>query len=523
MKNIIKKQLLLLGSLVALGSCNLDTIPQNSIGSKVVFATTESTDQVLNGSWAYMMETYGTYANPGHAALYRLSDAMGSDAVLRLGKYGFLASYQYTALNSLTATIVSHNYNIPYKVIDNCNNIIAKVDAAQGPESEKARIKGQAYALRGYLYTTLASVYALSPSFDPNAKCVPIYTEPTTPATVGQPRKSVSQVYAQAISDLKAAEGLIPANYNRENAKHKIDHRVLSGLLARAYLYTQDWANAAIYAAKAHQSQPLMNENEYVSGFNSVSNSEWIWGYAQTLEQSNASYNFHYQDITSSGSYYKSFGADPFFIDLFDDSDYRKKMFIIGFDPVVKEGKITDYLAQMVGYNKFRFKDNLTADIVMMRTSEMYLIEAEANAHISGKLVDGINALNFLKAARGAQPFATAATAATQEQAIAAILIERRKELFGEGFALVDIIRTQGTVVRKEYKGGVYLFGKEIPLVRVKENAEPILDSDGKTTSAQFGHHVRQLPNKTPFVANSPKYTLPIPQSEYNNNPNLDK
>lgn len=520
MKNIIKKQLLLLGSLFALSSCNLDTIPQGSVDSEMVFATTETTDQVLSGSWAYMMETYGTYANPGHAALLRLSDAMGSDAVLRLGKYGFLGSYQYVALNSLIATIVSHNYNIPYKVINNCNNIIAKVDAAQGPDTDKARIKGQAYALRGYLYTTLASVYALSPSLDPNAKCVPIYTEPTTPTTEGQPRKSVSQVYAQAISDLKAAEGLIPESYERGDAKHKIDQQVLFGLLARAYLYTQDWANAAVYAAKAHQNGPLMNESDYVSGFNNVANSEWIWGHKQTLEQSNASYNFHYQDITSSGSYYKSFGADPFFIDLFDDSDYRKKLFVIGFDPVVKDGRIVNYLAQMVGYKKFRFKDNITADIVLMRASEMYLIEAEANAHISGKLVDGINTLNILKTARGAQLLATTVT---QEQAIAAILIERRKELFGEGFALVDIIRTQGTVVRKEYTGGVYLFGTEIPLVRVKENAEPILDSDGKTTSAQFGHHVRQFPDKTPFVANSPKYTLPIPQSEYNNNPNLDK
>ena len=38
-----------------------------------------------------------------------------------------------------------------------------------------------------------------------------------------------------------------------------------------------------------------------------------------------------------------------------------------------------------------------------------------------------------------------------QNAVVDAVLIERRKELFGEGFSLSDIIRTQGTVVRKPF------------------------------------------------------------------------
>lgn len=518
MKNIIKKQLLLLGSVFVLSSCSLDTTPQTSVSGDMVFATTATTEQVLNGAWGYMMETFGTYANPGHPALFRTSDAMGSDVVLRKGKYGFGGSYGYTAFNSIGATIVNHNWNIPYNVINNCNNVIAKVDAAEGPDADKARLKAQAYALRGYLYNTLASVYALSPSLDPNAKCVPVYTEPTTPETEGQPRKTVSQVYAQAISDLKAAEALMPADYKR-NAKHKINIDVINGVLARAYLYTGDWDNAALYAAKAHKGAALMTEEEYMAGFNTVDNSEWIWGHPQTMEQSNCSYNFEYLDITTTASGYKSFAADPFFIELFDDSDYRKKLFCIGFDPVLEKGKIVNYLAQMVGYTKFKFRENLRADAVMMRTSEMYLIEAEAIARSGKNLAGAITILNTFKASRGAVAIPTSST---QEEVIAAILIERRKELFGEGFALVDIIRTQGTVVRKEYTGGIYLFGKEIPTVMVKENAEPIIDKDGKTTPAEFGHHVRKFPDGSEFVKNSPKYVLPISQAEHDNNPNLN-
>ena len=32
-----------------------------------------------------------------------------------------------------------------------------------------------------------------------------------------------------------------------------------------------------------------MTESEYKAGFNSVDNKEWIWGHAQTNDQSNAS------------------------------------------------------------------------------------------------------------------------------------------------------------------------------------------------------------------------------------------
>lgn len=45
-----------------------------------------------------------------------------------------------------------------------------------------------------------------------------------------------------------------------------------------------------------------MTESEYKAGFNSVDNKEWIWGHAQTNDQSNASYQFHYLDTLNSAT-----------------------------------------------------------------------------------------------------------------------------------------------------------------------------------------------------------------------------
>ena len=67
-----------------------------------------------------------------------------------------------------------------------------------------------------------------------------IQNQPTTIlATTGKPAASVSEVYEQALNDLKWGYDLIPEDYNRgSNAtdQYKIDHTVVTGLRARAKL-----------------------------------------------------------------------------------------------------------------------------------------------------------------------------------------------------------------------------------------------------------------------------------------------
>ena len=331
---------------------------------------------------------------------------------------------------------------------------------------------------------TLAALYSYAIDKDPEALCVPVNTTPTVPGVTGNKRESVSVVYDRAIKDLEEAKELIPENYNR-SSKHKVNRQVIYGLLARTNLYARHWAEAESYAALAHGNAALMSAEEYKGGFNEVSNVEWIWGHPQTNDQSNASYNFAYLDAQN-GDWYQSFCCDPWFMELFDDGEYRKELFEIR-----KSDK--KYLT----YYKFKFRTGELGDLVLMRTSEMYLIEAEAKAR-QGKN-DALTVLNAFKQARGAQALDAAAT---PEEVIEAVLIERRKELFGEGFALVDIIRNQKSVERKPYNDG------ELTL-----NGEPLKVN---------GHHVTQFPDKTPFVPNSPYYIFSIPLAEENNNPNLN-
>ena len=160
-----------------------------------------------------------------------------------------------------------------------------------------------------------------------------------------------------------------------------------------------------------------------------------------------------------------------------------------------------------LGYRKFRIRADQTGDIVVMRSAEMYLIAAEALAR-EGRLEEAVKPLNTLRNARGLADYDLAGK--TQERLVDDILLERRRELWGEGFGITDILRTQRSVER-------------MPLT--KEEAEKTYDcwqqGDTYREYNPEGHWFTSFPDGTKFVPNSVYYLYAIPEKETNANPNL--
>src|SRR5690606_37670805 len=78
------------------------------------------------------------------------------------------------------------------------------------------------------------------------------------------------QTYAQIISDLDVAEGLLPATTNRIRATKK----TVWALKARYYLYQKEWDKAIEYASKIIADQDNYRLTDSYSGFfaNNASN-----------------------------------------------------------------------------------------------------------------------------------------------------------------------------------------------------------------------------------------------------------
>lgn len=494
MKKIILYITLIWTTVSIFTSCDLDTNSTNKVDKDVIYESLEDIDKVLTGAWVYAMETFNSYANPGYGAFLRANDAMGSDVVLN-AKYGFSSHYAFSAMYGKGGTNTL-SWLIIYRVINNMNIILRGIDQIPNVITEtqikdRERIRAQAYALRGYMYLHLASVYSLAIDKDPDGVCGPIYTEDDKPL-VNNPASSVSQIYQRAILDFENALAMLPASYSSTD-KWRMTKPAILGLLSRTCLYAREWEKAKIHSdALLAINDYLMTEAEYKSGFNDINNKEWLLAHPQSATQNDVSYQFNYLDVTSSASYYFSFNADPYFKDLFNDGDYRKSMINWKPDPGISIADIKDLDKEVVvwmRYAKFKFKENKIADIVLMRTSEIYLINAEAKARLNHN--DAISKLNDLKRARNA----TTVSGLTGDALIKEIWLERRKELFGEGFALVDIIRNQQTVVRKSFDAKFVTF-------QYTDDDQTIKSRQGSPR----GHHILVFPDKSEFKPNSKYY-----------------
>ena len=480
-----------MASLLLLAGCSgdfLDKEPTDSVSSDEV-GVPGNAERLFNGAWYNLFEYVYTLANSGYRGLQCQDDMMADDVVSRPA-YGFNSSYQFNDIAIPNNTRTSFAWYLMYKTIDNCNTALA----IQGDTEALRQAQGQALALRAFCYLHLAQHYQFTYLKDPAAPCVPIYTEPTTDDTAPKGKSTVAQVYRRVFDDLALAKDYLK-NYTRkgDGQKFKPDVNVVNGLLARAYLLTGQWEEAAKAAAAARQGYSLMTTAAEYEGFNNISNKEWIWGHPQTLAQSSASYNFYFLDATHVGAY-SSFMADPHFRDTFSDGDIRLELF-----QWMREG----YL----GYKKFHMRADDTADIVLMRASEMLLVEAEASAR-DGFPAKAVVPLNELRHARGLGDYDL--TGKSQQDVIDEILMERRRELWGEGFGITDILRTQQSVKR------TMLSAEE-----QKQEVDAWQEGGGFAKRNPLGHWFVTFSEGEVFVPNSTNYLYAIPKEETDANPNL--
>lgn len=466
----------------------LDKEPTDAVSSDQV-ATPGNAERLFNGAWYYLFENGTTYANIGYRALQCLDDMMASDVVSR-PKYGFNTSYQFNDVAIPSTERANFAWALLYKTIDNCNTAIS----IEGDSKELRQAQGHALVLRAFCYLHLVQHYQFTYLKDKSVPVVPIYTEPTTGSTIPKGKSTVEQVYQLIFDDLNLARTYLE-NYNRggDDKKFKPNTNVVDGLLARTYLLTGQWDKAAEAAEAARQGYSLMTTTAEYEGFNNIANKEWIWGAPQTLSQSDASYNFYYLDATYVAAY-SSFMADPHLKDTFTEGDIRLPLFLW-----MREG----YL----GYKKFHMRPDDTADIVLMRAAEMYLIEAEAKAR-EGLLPQAAIPLNALRNARGVGDYDF--TGKSQDDVVNEILMERRRELWGEGFGITDVLRTQKAVERRALSE------------EVQQSEVDAWQEDGTYAKRNpLGHWFLRFPNGKPFIPNSTYYLYAIPDKETNANPNL--
>lgn len=423
----------------------LDTTPKDLVSIDQIERTaevgdfTEITNANLTGMSAIMFD-FGLGGNTSHDFFGQKSIDLSTDLTgqdhIQFQHHWFGFDYLMENRNS-NYRRTNRNWNFYYTLIKSANELIKSIPADVSGAELRAH-RGQALTYRAYAYHYLARIYQKTYLDNPSAPGVPLYNEDTSEASGRAP---LTEVYAQIVSDLEAAVGYLDG-YTREN-KTQIDQSVAYAWLASAKLEMGDYAGAVSAAKAARAGYSLMNEAQWLSGFNDISNPEWMWASDVDAETTTLYASFFSHMANTSPGYAGLLGIykniDRSLYDMISDTDYRKKAF------VGASGS-----ASFPPYANLKFQDPtfFEADYVYLRASEMYLIEAEAAA----KMGDEATAKAALTALAGARDSEFSADGLSGASLLAAIQTHRRIELWGEGRSFFDFKRW-GWGVDRTYAG----------------------------------------------------------------------
>ncbi|NHA07348.1 RagB/SusD family nutrient uptake outer membrane protein [Mucilaginibacter sp. HC2] len=436
-------------SITACKKSYLETAPTSQVDNSGVFTTTTNAMAALNGIHRSLYTQYNNTQNQGGESGIMIDlDMLGEDLVnTSAGNGWFNNMYKWISHRSATSIDDKFPYQFYYQIIVNANFIIEKVGGATGPQADKDLIKAEALCYRAWAHFVLVQLYGkrYDSAGNNTQPGVPILTTSTiTP----QPRATVEAVYTQINKDIDDAVALFATATASPNKSH-FSINVAKGLRARIALTQGNWAKAAQNASEAKAGLSLMSNADYTAGFNDYKNVEWMWGSHQVEDQTQYFYSFFaYMSANYNSS---NIRANPKAINslLYDQiaaTDIRKTLW----DPTGKNTAFpiptsTSTRAKYMNRKFLVAGTTSIGDVPHMRVAEMYLIEAEARAK-AGETANAQAVLYTL--AKNRNPGYVQSTN-TGDALINEILIQRRVELWGEGFRFLDLKRLNLPLDRK--------------------------------------------------------------------------
>jgi hypothetical protein len=421
-------------SLIYISGCEkdyLERVPTSSVAEQDLLSTVLGNQTLLHGIHRSTFTFYGQHDRFGQKSIDLIVDLLGEDFYQTERGYGwFVMWYQYLEHRNITSGNLEFVWSYYYDIVDNANIILANIDnasdagiAANVPKVQN--IKAQCLTYRAFSFYQLVQLYAERYVIGGvNSQLgIPLVLEPTQ---TGLARSTVAQVYTQINTDLDAAIALFTSSTTSRVNKSEINLRVAQGIKARVALTTGQWATSETMAVAARTGFPLTNN--YGSGMNSTTDQEWMWG-AVLIDEQQTSYASFFSHIDPYFGGYATLGnhklASTALYDSLKATDIRKQQFLtIASKPRV--GK------------KFTGNGKWTNDYLYMKSGEMYLIQAEAIARQGGRDAEAQTALYDLVVKR--DPSYKKSTL-TGELLLQHILMQRRCELWGEGFRFFDLKR----------------------------------------------------------------------------------
>lgn len=406
----------------------------------------------------------------------------------------FYYDMNYQTASEFTSSTSSSNvaWKSPYIVIGRANRIIAAAEGGALSDAAEAKATIDQYAaeakvLRALAHFDLVRIYGKPYTEDQGASLgVPLVTG-VLESNAKPARSTVAEVYTQVVKDL--TEAISSNALATETEPGYVSVWGAKAILSRVYLNMGDYANALSVAEDIikNSGAALWTRDQYFKAWDASTPNE-----SEFLFRLNVAGSTDNNDLNGIGNLqqregYKEMVATKKFVDMLtsDPKDVRNDMFL----PATAAKEVATYGTNKVFLNKLRGQGGNLRNVTIVpiiRLSEVYLTAAECAFRNNDK-TKAVEYLNDLVKNRTT----TEASLATVDNiTLERILIERRKELIGEGQRYFDALRNNETITRY-------------------------------TSEADKGWHKTLSKEAQSFNRDYFKAIAAIPQAEINANPNI--
>ncbi|MDR6782909.1 hypothetical protein ABIE26_000603 [Pedobacter africanus] len=436
-KTYIKNNLLLLGCLwLGFSSCKKFVevpAPIDQMTSDIAFDSDAKAASAVRGLYGLLI---GSYLGPTpaiNAYGIHLQTAMGVSAD-EMEPSTTSNSYNEFYINAISSTNSINSIGIwgtLYNFLFNSNAVIENLEKSKGvTDASRKQFLAEARFIRAANFFYLLNLYG----------DVPMPTGTDYRVNANLPRVSADEIYKLIVEDLKyAVNNLGPAYLGTQRLR--ANKYAACALLARVYLYMEEWANAEVQAGAvidvAGKTMYDM-ENDLKKTF-LTSSKEVI---LQLQQPGNVLYTWDaYNFIPSSVITVPTYLLTDKLYQSFEPGDQRKVEWI-------RTNTITTAGITKPYHYPYKYKINSgtgttkTESNVFLRLSEVYLIRAEART-MQNKLSGAISDLDAVRQRSGISLISDKNPGATQSQLLTLIAQERFVEFFSEyGHRWMDLKRT---------------------------------------------------------------------------------
>lgn len=485
MKSIYKIQFILLFLAFAAVSCEdyLDVEPETQVASSSVFQTEDGALAALNGIYT-SLKLKGLYGTDFAV----IGDASSDNGLIPSDREDAGANSDrmpHAYLLNLNANTTSILWDDAYILINNTNTFLEGIDGVSDMSDEaKAQAIAEVRVIRAYAHFCLMQVFAQDYNFtaDQSHPGVPVIT--ATGASNQPVRNTVSEVFDfifqefnEALPDLRNSNAIERSG----DDFYFINYFAALGLRAKMYFYTANYPAALNDANEVINSGRYSLISQYTTGMFPSAGlgdlefiNEWTGTAIVTPESifqlyvneagAETTTNRSIIDIYTSnnGNAAHAISADLF--DLYEPQDLRLNWY-----------KVEDTDPHVFKYpGEFGAAPDDTPYSVI-RLTELVLMKAEIEAR-NGQDAVAQGLVNQITSRSNASPISS-----TGDQLIEDIITERRKELAFEGNRLFDLKRLQRGFTRNDCSADIctldyptFLYAWPIPQAEFNGNPNMI-------------------------------------------------